>query len=334
MGKMHTRIIAEAAQGYEGRRDYCELYVKAAAKAGADAVKFQCVYADDSAEPGYQHYDFFKTLEMDVATWQWLKDMASELGIGLFTDISGERALQTVKQINPDAIKFHSSNFFNRPLMKSAFDIAERVFISIGGIHENELDQFMTEIESWNVKDRMTILYGFQAEPTPIDRSNLSRLPLLKQRFPGVEIGYLDHADGGSADQIHLSLCAMTLGADWIEKHITLSRYLEIEDFPSALQPDEFATYVATIRRLETAFGPATTVLSSEEEDYRDRAVKKLLTLRDLPAGHMMELSDLEFKRTPRISQFQGFHDPHTVVGRTVKQAVSAGEPLIEDTFS
>ena len=52
--------------------------------------------------------------------------------------------------------------------------------------------------------DRMTILYGFQAEPTPIEKSNLSRIPLLKRRFPGVEIGYLDHAAGDSEDQIHL----------------------------------------------------------------------------------------------------------------------------------
>lgn len=331
---MRTRIIAEAAQGYEGRRDYCELYVRAAAKAGADAIKFQCVYADDSAEPGYQHYDFFKTLQMDVATWQWIRDLASELGVQLFTDISGERALKTVTQIKPDAIKIHSSNFFNRPLIKRAFDVADRVFISIGGIHEVEIDRFMIEIGKWNVMDRMTILYGFQAEPTPIEKSHLSRLPLLKQRFLGVEVGYLDHAAGESEDQIHLSLCAMSLGVDWIEKHITLSRYLEIEDFPSALQPDEFARYVATIRRLETAFGPATTELSAEEEDYRDRAVKKLLILHDLPAGHTIEAADLDFKRTPRISKFQGFHDPHAVVGHTLAKAVSAGDPILRDDLS
>jgi N,N'-diacetyllegionaminate synthase len=334
MESMRTRIIAEAAQGYEGRRDYCELYVRAAAKAGADAIKFQCVYADDVAEPNYEYYDFFKTLQMNIATWQWIRDLASELDVQLFTDISGERALETVKQVGPDAIKIHSTSFFNRPLIKQAFDTANQVFISIGGIREAELDRFMTEIDSWNVMDRTILLYGFQAEPTPIEKSNLSRLPLLKQRFPRVQVGYLDHAAGESEDQIHLSLCAMSLGVDWIEKHITLSRYLEIEDFASALQPDEFETYIATIRRLETAFGPATTELSAEEEDYRDRAVKKLLAQRDLPAGHTLEFSDLDFKRTSRICKFQGFHDPHAVIGRTLKAAVSAGEPLLDETLS
>ena len=46
-------IIAEAAQGYEGNPEIAKLLLTAAAKANADAVKFQIIYADDIAVPNY-----------------------------------------------------------------------------------------------------------------------------------------------------------------------------------------------------------------------------------------------------------------------------------------
>ena len=131
---MRTKIIAEAAQGYEGKVEYCDLYVKAAAKAGATAVKFQIVYADDTAEPGYQHYEFFKTLEMGVPIWQRIRALAADLDILFFADVSGERAMEVARAITPDGIKIHSSNFFNRPLIKQAFETAD------GGHREAVID--------------------------------------------------------------------------------------------------------------------------------------------------------------------------------------------------
>ncbi len=78
---------------------------------------------------------------------------------------------------------------------------------------------------------------------------------------------------------------AMALGVDWIEKHLTISRFLEVEDYVSALEADEFADYVATIRRLEGAFGPADMALNDGEKKYRDKAVKKLIAARALQKG-------------------------------------------------
>ena len=59
-----TFIIAEAAQGYEGNPEIAKLLVIAAAKAGADAIKFQIIYADDIAVPNYQYYNLFKQLDI------------------------------------------------------------------------------------------------------------------------------------------------------------------------------------------------------------------------------------------------------------------------------
>jgi sialic acid synthase SpsE len=331
---MATKIIAEIAQGYEGRADYCDFYVRAAAKAGADAVKFQIVYADDVAEPGYQYYEWYKKLEMDIAVWKAAKAWAAERGILLFTDVSGERALRVAETIRPDGIKIHASNFFNRAVIRKAFEIADRIFVSLGGVEAHEIDRLITDVRGWNAIERLTLLYGFQAEPTPVESSNLARLPLLQKRHPQVSLGYLDHVAGDDRDCVHVSIMAMTLGIDWIEKHLTLSRFLEVEDFVSALEPDEFADYVATLRRLERAFGPADMALNEAERRYRDKSVKKIITTHKLAKGHSISAEDVEFRRTPRITEFAGFHDPALVLGRRLVRELGAGEPILKEDIA
>ena len=331
---MTTRIIAEIAQGYEGRADYCDFYVRAAAKASADAVKFQIVYADDVAEPGYQYYEWYKKLEMEIAVWKAVKARAVERNILLFTDISGERALRIAEQIRPDGIKIHSSNFFNRALIRKAFDIAGRVFVSLGGVTTDEIDGLVADVRSWAALDRLTLLYGFQAEPTPVESSNLARLPLLRARFPQVDLGYLDHVAGADADRNHVSIMAMTLGVGWIEKHLTISRFMEVEDYVSALEPDEFADYVAMLKRLAAAFGPADMELHEAEKRYRDKAVKKIIATRDIAQGKTLALEDIELRRTPRIAAFAGIHNPQLAVGRKVVRKIAAGEPILTEDLA
>ena len=328
---MSVRIVAEAAQGYEGKLDYCHLYVKAAAKAGADAVKFQVVYADDICEPGHVHYGIFTSLEMSVEQWQEVKDHADKLGITFVADIFGERSLRIVEKIRPQGIKIHTTDFFNRDLVKASFAIADRVFVSTGGAAAGEIDEIVEQIDGWGGRKRLVLLCGFQAEPTPIDRSGLSKIQVLRARFPDIEIGYLDHTAGDSPDRIQVSAMAMALGAAWIEKHITLSRYLEIEDYISALEPDEFAEYVAAMQRLGTAIGRPDLDLTDEERVYRDKAMKKVLAARPLKAGSKVRAEDLRLIRSPRIPAGAGVHDPRLCIGRRLAKDVAAEAPILMD---
>jgi N,N'-diacetyllegionaminate synthase len=66
---MQIEIIAELAQGFEGRPEQARLLMKAAASAGADAAKYQLVYADELATPDYKYYDLFRSLEMPDDVW-------------------------------------------------------------------------------------------------------------------------------------------------------------------------------------------------------------------------------------------------------------------------
>jgi flagella basal body P-ring formation protein FlgA len=72
--------------------------------------------------------------------------------------------------------------------------------------------------------------------------------------------------------------------------------------------------------------------LNDAEKRYRDKSIKKLIAARDLEKGKAIVLADLEFKRTPRIPEYAGFHDPSGVLGRKLARKIAAGDPiLLED---
>ena len=94
------RVAAEADEKAGGaaeqaamkKQKLAEEAAAAAAKAKADVVKFQVVYADDLSEPGYEYYELYKTLELAPSLWQTLRDQASKLGIDFVVDLFGPQS--------------------------------------------------------------------------------------------------------------------------------------------------------------------------------------------------------------------------------------------------
>ena len=80
-------IIAEVAQGFEGDKKLTELLTAGAIYSGADAIKYQLVYADELATPDYEYYQLFKSLEMDQEVWEEVSQKIHKNGRNLYFDI-------------------------------------------------------------------------------------------------------------------------------------------------------------------------------------------------------------------------------------------------------
>ncbi|MBE3113167.1 MAG: N-acetylneuraminate synthase family protein, partial [Actinobacteria bacterium] len=139
---MNIEIIAELAQGYEGRPEQARLLMKAAATAGADVAKYQLVYADELATPDYKYYELFKTLEMAEEVWIELATYAKELNIQLNLDIFGIRSLKLAEKIDVPSIKLHGTDIANIGLLSEvARSKVQRIILGAGGAHSGELWQ-------------------------------------------------------------------------------------------------------------------------------------------------------------------------------------------------
>ena len=108
--KMKIEIIAELAQGFEGCPKQAKLLVKAAAKAGANAAKFQLVYADEIATDDYEYYGLFSSLEMSYDDWVGIKKTCDEFNVELILDVFGSKSLDLAEKLRVETVKLHATD--------------------------------------------------------------------------------------------------------------------------------------------------------------------------------------------------------------------------------
>ena len=326
---MPVEIIAEIAQGYEGNATIARLLTKAAVCSGADAVKYQYILADEICTPDYQYYEFFKGLEMPDEAWKEVTDIVKAGGKKLYFDVDDEHGLKMALELGADGVKIHATNFHNRDLVRAVLKAMPMVFISIGGISMDELEAFL-EFHNISPGRQLCLMYGFQAEPTPVEANNLLRIAAIKKRFPGFSVGFMDHSKGTSDDAQTLSLLALPLGIDFLEKHISLDRILEIEDYISAVAPAAFREFVVRIKRLETALGTDNLELTEVEQDYRQKVLKVVVARKLLRKDEKINSESLALKRVGSLNRTP-IYQKEDAVGRTANEDVLPNQQIIKE---
>ena len=286
-------IIAEIAQGYEGSDKLVELFIKAASTAGADAIKFQIFYADELALPDYKYYQLFKGLELSFEIWEKAVNESHKREMEFYSDIFGTDSLNKLEGIGADGYKVHTTDINNIRLLKLISGTRKKVFLSTGGCQLEEIKRALDILESCNV----TLMYGFQAEPTELEDNNLKRIGSLKTLY-NKPIGFQDHSAGDSELAFYIPFVALGAGVDVVEKHLTLSRSAQIEDYISALTPEEFGKWVLLIRKAYGSLGKEEWELTDKEFQYRGKVRRAVCAVRDIVKGELLSDDNLTLKRT------------------------------------
>jgi sialic acid synthase SpsE len=325
-------IIAETAQGYEGKPLQAELLVRAAAAAKADAVKLQLIYADELATPDYAHFGLFQKLEMTDEVWDRLCTLAHKLAIGFYLDIFGARSLTLAERIGADGVKLHSTDMANPGLLSAvAASSIPHVLLSGGGCTQTEIGNAISLLQNKST----VLLLGFQGYPTPVEANNIRRLQFLIAKFsqyPRLRFGFSDHADPQGLLAGLIPAAALGAGASVFEKHLTLAKSLELEDHESALNPDEFVSFANGMRECATALGYANASdeflgMHESELKYRKATHKHVVALRNIAEGTIVSAEDISLKRTPSVNPI---YDSRLVLNRRLKTSIRAGTPFSE----
>jgi len=330
---MKIQIVAELAQGFEGRPEQARLLLRAAAAAGADAAKFQLVYADELATPDYKYYDLFRSLEMSDKVWTELVSYAGEQRIELHLDIFGSRSLALAEKIGATAIKLHGTDIANLGLLDEvARSSVQCVFLGAGGAHRSEIEEALTRLSG----KRVVVLLGFQGYPTPTETNQIARVAFLREQFlgagTGVELGFADHASPDSPLRYALPAIALGAGATVIEKHLTLGKAMMLEDHEAALNPDEFKEFSQVMRDCSSALGEVKDWddfgMAEAEGGYRRMIRRHVVTARDIPEGTALTPADLVLKRTAAEQPITNLND---VYQKVTCRALGLNQALLAD---
>ena len=325
----HVQIIAEAGVNHNGSLERALALVDVAAKAGADTVKFQTfnpsALASLSAPKANYQKEATGGAQNQLAMLQALAlsdDMHEEIieqchvqGIEFLStpfDLGSMKLL--INRFGLGRLKLGSGELTNAPLLVAGAQTGRDLILSTGmgdlaevegalgavafgylGWSDPSVDAFDRAFRSDAGQDllrtKVTVLQCTSAYPTPDGDVHLRSMDALADAF-GLPTGFSDHSLGGE-----LALAAVARGAVMIEKHFTTDRNLPGPDHKASLEPDELATMVAGIRRIEVALGDGQKVQRDIERNTADVARKSLVASKPIACGEIFTEENLTVKR-------------------------------------
>ena len=305
---MHTIIIAEAGVNHNGNFELAKKLVSAAAKAGADYVKFQTFKADklvskNAKKAAYQErnindgddsqYAMLKQLEMPEEWHSKLIQYSTDMGIQFISTGFDQESIDFLDQLGLPFFKIPSGEITNKPYLLRIASKRKPVILSTGMANMEEIKAALDVLcENGISKDDITVLHCNTEYPTPMEDVNLKAMITIQNSL-GVKIGYSDHTQG-----IEVPIAAVALGASLIEKHFTLDRTLPGPDHKASLEPDELIAMVKAIRNIEKAIsGNGMKTPSSSEQKNIAAARKSIVAARYIKKGELFTEKNLTAKR-------------------------------------
>jgi len=323
----YPKIIAEIAQGFEGSLKQSKLFIKAASSANADAVKFQLVYADEICTKEYKYYKLFKSLEMSNKDWNEINDYANQLKIDFIVDVFGYKSLKTAEKLRLNAVKIHATDLTNIDLIKKVSSSKiNTVILGVGGAYINEIEDVIKILHN----KKLEILLGFQGYPTEVKDNNISRISYVSDKVSKIHndftIGFAAHPKEEDYKDI-ISITAIGAGAKIIEKHLTLGKIMKIEDYESALNPDEFHDFVNKVKSSYLAYGGDNNPdsLSDAEENYRNFARKDIVASKEIKKNTIIAKHHTELKRSGNKNAIKILND---VIGKKLTVSLKKDQPF------
>ena len=328
-------IIAELSANHNHDIEVAKATIRAAKKAGADAIKFQ-TYTPDTLTidcdneyfqidqgtlwDGRTLYDLYKEA---YTPWEWHKELfelAEQEGLICFSSPFDKTAVDFLENLNVPAYKIASFEIQDIPLIKYVASKGKPVIMSTG-IASIEDIQLAVDTCRGVGNNQIILLKCTSAYPASIDEANLSTIQDLSSRF-SVDSGLSDHTMGTT-----LPMIAVSLGACMIEKHFILDKNVGGPDADFSLTPDEFKELVDSVRLAESALGKVSYELSEKVKRNRKFA-RSLFVVEDIKAGDI-----ISEKNVRSVRPGYGMHPKHyeEILGKVVKEDVKRGTPLSFD---
>ncbi len=267
-------VVAEAGSAHGGDLARGLELIEAAAQAGAGAVKFQIIFADEIVHPRtgtirlpggeVPIYERFRQLERDEAFYARLKEAAGRRGLLFLASVFGPRSLALLRRLGAEAVKIASPELNHLPLLDLVAASGLPAILSTGVSTLEDIRRALSRCPG------SALLHCVTAYPAPESQYNLRLIPVLGDGF-GVPVGVSDH----SLDPLLVPAAAAALGACLVEKHLTLARSGGGLDDPIALEPPAFSSMVRGLRELQGLGGEA--ALAQLAERYGRKRVQQAL---------------------------------------------------------
>ena len=242
----------------------------------------------NSFGPTYgKHREFLElTYEEHVELGNYIKSK----GFDFIETLCSVKCLKLLDMVKVDKIKVASRDLTNIPLIEALSERSEPIIISTGMADEHDMLTALNILNPDEDKLNISILHCLSQYTAEYNNLNLNTIKYLNEYYNEVfRIGYSDHSLG-----THIPVAAVAMGAEIIEKHVTLDTKMKGTDHPGSANIETFIKMVHDIRALEFSLGECTTMeCNPSVNNAKTKLERSLAFNKDLKKGHIIKEEDL-----------------------------------------
>jgi N,N'-diacetyllegionaminate synthase len=328
-------LIAEVALAHDGSLGTAHAYIDAAARAGADAVKFQTHIAEAEssvAEPwrvrfspqDETRFEYWRRTSFTPNQWAGLEEHARHLGLVFLSSAFSMEAVALLHQLGVPAWKVGAGEITNLPMIEAMIATGKPLLLSAGMAAWNDVDLVVNLCRRSGTP--FAVMQCTSAYPCPAEKLGLNVLQEIRSRY-GCPVGLSDHSG-----TIFAGLAAATLGAQVIEVHVVFSRECFGPDVPASVTLQEFEQLRKGVRFIERALSNPVDkdAMAQELRPIREIFGKSIFAARDLESGTKLTLRDLAYRKPGSGIPANRYSD---LLNRVLRKDVVSGSMLSEEDF-
>lgn len=326
-------IIAEFSANHMNKIKNFIKMIDFAKKAGVSAIKLQTYEADsmtvnvkkkkfkinDKNSIWYKNY-LFDLYKKGSTPFRWHKKIfqyAKKKKLICFSTPFDEESVEKLESLDVPCYKIASFECTDLPLIKKVSQTKKPVIISTGMATLEEINEAVECARSNGCKN-LALLKCVSVYPAQHKDLNLNSINYLKKKF-NCEVGFSDHTIG-----IGASVAAVTLGANIVEKHFTLSKNNSGLDSKFSSDPKELEQLVKEVNNAKKAigkifFGP---VKLEKKSKLRRRSI---YCIRDIKKG-----DKFSFENIKKLRPGYGIAPKYfpKLIGQKAKRSIRKGDPI------
>ena len=267
-------VIAEIGINHNGSLKIAKKLIEGAKSAGCDAVKFQkrtpeiCVpkdqwYVERDTPWGRMNYiDYRHKIEFGIYEFDEIDKYCRKKEIIWFASCWDENAVDFIEQFDPPLYKTSSASLTDIDLLLRHRELNKPVITSTGMSTMEEIENAVKCVGTSN----LLVAHSTSAYPCKNEELNLRMILTLKNKYPGIPIGYSGHETG-----LAPTWAAVAMGASFVERHITLDRAMWGSDQAASVEIGGFSTLVRNIRDIEQSLGDGVKKIYESELEQRNK---------------------------------------------------------------
>jgi len=271
-------VIAEIGINHNGELENAKKLIDVAAEAGCQAVKFQKRTPDISTPENQKnvqretpwgvmtYLEYKHRIEFGDAEYKEIAAYSAKKGLDWFASPWDVPSVEFLEDHGVTVHKVASASITDIPLLEALRDTGKPIILSTGMSTMDEIDKAVEVVGT----DKLVLMHATSTYPLDPKEANLLMINTLRERF-GVPVGYSGHETG-----LQVSLAAVALGADALERHITLDRAMWGTDHGASLEPGGLTRLIRDVRVIEEALGDGVKRVYESEEGPRAKLRRAL----------------------------------------------------------